>query len=268
MKSRSILQVVLSVFVAIGLVVSAQIANAAPDELTAAISAYQEGQQSADRGARLAAFKRSAILFSQAASSTPSSASLHANAGTAALQAAQPGNAALSLRRALLIDPEHARALRNLTLLREQLPDWVPTRTQTSATKTFFAWHEQVKVEQKHFIASLIALAFGVAGGLMLAVGTAYLRWISAILLVCWTTVVASAILGGSSGAQGAVVMTETMARASDSINAPTRFTQPLPAGTEVDILEQRQGWLRVALADRRTVWVRNSAVQRIAQPR
>ena len=48
----------------------------------------------------------------------------------------------------------------------------------------------------------------------------------------------------------------ETLARASDSSNAPARFTEPLPGGTEVEVIEIRDRWVRIRLANDREAWV------------
>jgi SH3-like domain-containing protein len=57
------------------------------------------------------------------------------------------------------------------------------------------------------------------------------------------------------------VVAREVVARSADSIHAPARFARPLPTGTEVEILESRDEWLRIALANGREAWVRASSV-------
>ena len=58
------------------------------------------------------------------------------------------------------------------------------------------------------------------------------------------------------------VVLDDTVARAADSINSPARFTQGLPAGTEVSMVDTRGDWARIRLANGREAWVRNSTVQ------
>ena len=64
---------------------------------------------------------------------------------------------------------------------------------------------------------------------------------------------------------EAVVVVDEALARAADSINAPRRFAEPLPAGSEVQILEDRGGWLQIELYNGRNAWLTASALERIA---
>ena len=65
---------------------------------------------------------------------------------------------------------------------------------------------------------------------------------------------------------EGVVIGRDAVARAADSINAPSRFGEPLPAGTEVTILEDRGGWLQISLHNGRNAWLTQSQVERILQ--
>ena len=60
------------------------------------------------------------------------------------------------------------------------------------------------------------------------------------------------------------VVAREVVARSADSIHSPARFARPLPTGTEVEILESRDTWSRIALANGREAWVRTSSFSRV----
>jgi hypothetical protein len=64
---------------------------------------------------------------------------------------------------------------------------------------------------------------------------------------------------------EGVVVVEEATARSADSINAPRRFGDLLPGGTEVRILEDRGGWLQIELYNGRNAWLTASNVERIA---
>ena len=58
-----------------------------------------------------------------------------------------------------------------------------------------------------------------------------------------------------------AIITVETAARAADSAFAPNLFPAPLPEGAEVSVLENRSPWMRVRLANRRDVWVKESSL-------
>ena len=72
---------------------------------------------------------------------------------------------------------------------------------------------------------------------------------------------------GDDTGPLEAALIAEAVARAADSSLAPSAFPQPLPAGVELRILEERAPWLRVRLANGRDAWLNRSSVTRIVPP-
>ena len=83
--------------------------------------------------------------------------------------------------------------------------------------------------------------------------------------VVVWGLLLGSTFLGSASERPLAVLIAaETEARSADSVLAPRALPEPLPAGVEVDLLEEREGWARVRLANGRDVWVRRTSVARV----
>src|SRR5690606_2526152 len=107
-------------------------------------------------------------------------------------------------------------------------------------------------------LAFLVAAAM--IGGAIAGGGTA-LRAFSIVPLAAWLLLLASSWTAPARPA-GVVAAAETVARAADSRNAPARFAEPLPPGTEVTIAETRGEWSHVVLADGRDAWVAASAVE------
>ena len=62
-----------------------------------------------------------------------------------------------------------------------------------------------------------------------------------------------------------AVVMDAVTLRAADSPGAPAAYGSPLPRGTEVTLLERRDSWAKIKLANGTAGWVPDGAVQRVA---
>jgi hypothetical protein len=62
----------------------------------------------------------------------------------------------------------------------------------------------------------------------------------------------------------GVVIVPEVVARSADAANAPARFPQPLPGGTEVSFVDDRDQWVRIRLSDGRQAWLPKSAVETI----
>jgi hypothetical protein len=233
-----------------------------------AVALYSSGLDTADRDLRLETFRSSERLFAAAIETGGATADLYANLGNAALQSEHLGNAVLAYRRALLLDPDHARALKNLEHVRGLAPDWVPRRSADGLlVDTFFFWHRTLSAHERSLAA---AFAFAIAA-LLIACGIALRSGVARNLAilpgVIWAVLIVSLVLDPSETTSDDAVVTaqETIARSADSIHAPARFSRPLPTGTEVRILERREGWLRIEIANGREAWVRASSITPVA---
>ncbi|MBW2668234.1 MAG: hypothetical protein JRE13_18230 [Deltaproteobacteria bacterium] len=219
-----------------------------------AVSAYREAMESTQRDERLEHFRRAERLFTAAIEKSGGSGELYANLGNASLQAERLGPAVLSYRRALLMDPSLERARQNLLHARRLLPDWIPSPPEVGVLDSFFLWHKVMSRSDRLDLAALAFAAAMLSLAASLAFGLVSTRYFTGLASVVWLALLA----------EGVVVAREVLARAADSINAPSRFGEPLPSGTELHILEDRGGWLQIELYNGRNAWVASSAVERI----
>lgn len=231
--------------------------------LDQALAAYRNAQETSAAADRPAAFARAERLFAAAAAEGTASAALWTNVGTAALQAEHLGTAILAYRRALTLDPDHRHAQQNLVHARTLLPSWVPRPEGGSFLDSFLAWQHAMSASERRGAA---ALAFFVAAAMLgssLAGGSGALRLFAFVPLVAWGLLVTSDV-AGTSERGGVIANAETVARSADSRNAPARFAEALPAGTEVTVAETRGEWARIVLADGRDAWVSAAAVDSV----
>jgi len=237
----------------------------APDAtLNQAIDAYAQAQAATGRDERLAGFRQAQRLFEHAVAQGARSAALYTNLGNAALQAERLGPAILAYRRALILDPDQARAHQNLRHARTLLPAWVPKPKPKGTLEGFFIWRYLLNPAEQ---AAIAAFAFLLAALLIAAA----IRWRSPLArnlallpLLAWLGLLLSAAIQARAGGTDQAVLTadETIARAADSPNAPMRFAQPLPAGTEIEIREARAHWVHIVLANGQDAWVARGAVE------
>ena len=236
-----------------------------PDRLIEdAVTLYTSAQATQRPDARRDVFGRASLLFEQAAEAYPRSAALFANAGTAALQAQNYGRATLNLRRALKIDPDHAQSLVNLRHVRELLPNWVPKPSATQGIDSFFSWHKVLSAQERLIVVALVALAAAVLGAFGFYFAIPVLKWSALTFGVVWLVLMTSVGHSKFSDIDHGVVMVDSIARASDSVNAPSRYTQPLPPGTEVKVIARQDDWVKVQLNDGRDAWLRATQIQTI----
>lgn len=234
-----------------------------------ALAAYSAAQQEPLRDRRSAAFARAEQLFAALALEAPDSADLQTNIGNAALQAQHLGVAVLSYKRALLLDPTHAQAEHNLQHARTLLPSWVPRPAPTAAADSLFFWHTRFSRPARSVGAAVAFALAGAALGAGLFWDRRGFRGSAIVLGSVWLAFTASLAVEArnTADAEAVLLADEAVARASDSAFAPSALAEPLPAGTELQVLDERGSWVQARLANGRDVWLRSSGVARVALP-
>ncbi len=265
MRLLQILAAALGVVVAGG---GAALATPATERLHDAEAIYGAAQRIEDRDARLARFHQAMLAYQRIADGGVANADLHVNIGNAALQAERLGEAVLHYRRALALDPDHARARQNLAHVRSLLPPWVPRPQSGGVLDTFFFWHRTLSRSERALASAVsFALAVLLVAGAVLR-RRSLLRNLALLPAAGWAVLVVSLLLDGGRGVDEAVIVTPggEPALASNHERAPAAFSNPLPEGTELRIVERREGWLKIRLADlSRDAWIRSGAAVSIA---
>ncbi len=266
MKLRGLVTPTALVLLGLALVAGAVRARTAEETLDLAIDAYTRALHTEHRDPRLEEFRRAQRLFASLSDQGVRSPALFTNLGNAALQAEDLGAALLAYRRALLLDADHPRALQNLEHARTLLPPWIPRPESAGVLDSLFFWHRTVPAPLRTLLAAVCfaIAALGVAASIRFE--QAALRNAAILPGLAWALIVGAAALDAGAGAEDAGVVTrEAVARAADSALSPSAFPQPLPPGVELRILEQRDPWLRVRLANGRDAWLPAFNVRRVA---
>ncbi|MCC9599215.1 hypothetical protein LOC67_01485 [Stieleria sp. JC731] len=246
--------------------------SADPEELLRdGIDNYQRALETTERGLRTERFERAERYFAKAIDSIapPVKADLYVNLGNAALGADHLAGAVLAYRRALRVDPSNEKARQNLVHARSILPGWVPVpEDEMLAFGSFVGSMRQLRSADWQ---SLAAVMFFIAALCFAAsrVGPAKLRWIAYPVLFGWVAVIVfiaihGALRGGDSPEEAVIVIPDVIARSADSPGAPAKLTEPLPAGVEITVIEQRDQWVHAALSDGRDLWLRASEIELI----
>jgi hypothetical protein len=216
-----------------------------------------------DPSARKAAFARAATALGQAAHALPARPELLTDWGNAALGAGDLGTATLAYGRALAIDGANPRAQRNLAWLRSRQSDALRPGGGTAADALFFFHHwpstRRLLVGAVAFAACMLLLVPW--GGRR----RRSLAGLAALPAAVWLAMLASLVLEDRH-TNDAIVMDPVILRAADSMGAPAAYSQQLPRGTEVTLLERRESWARVKLANGTAGWLPDGAVERVAQ--
>jgi tetratricopeptide (TPR) repeat protein len=232
------------------------------DRVEAAIAQYSRAMDCQDRDRRLSMFARAEQLFRQVVEGDAEhppieNAQLFVNLGNAALQAERLGPAILAYRRALAVAPHNAQARQNLAYARALLPQWARYDEQQGLFDSLFFWRSLLSASQIKLLAAGCFLAAGVLVAVGIYRNQGFWKYLAIAPLFAWAIVMSSQMLvRGQSSTQDVVVVLESLVYSADSANAPSRLSKPLPSGTELRLIQQRDRWSELELPDGRTGWV------------
>ena len=238
----------------------------APAALEDARGLYRAAIEESDRLRRVRLFASAERAYRPLAAANADAPELQVDWGNAALGTQDAGRAVLAYRRALGTAPDNERALANLTWVRDRLPVWLPRPAADGALDSLLFWRDRFSVPQLHLLGG-VAFAIGV---LLLTPWRRRPRWLSVVAVpafAVWIVAAGSALLTGGAADDAVVVADGVTLRSADSTGASPTFANPLPAGTEVGIVEARDAWVRVALADGTRGWLTASSVEAVTAP-
>ena len=239
--------------------------QASTTALESARVTYGSAIEETDRLRRVRLFENAERAFRPLAAANLAAPELQVDWGNAALGAQDAGQAVLAYRRALNVAPGNDRALANLTWVRDRLPVWLPRPAADGALASLLFWRDRLSVAQLYLLGGA-AFALGV---LLLTPWPRRPRWLGALAVpafAVWLVSTGSAVLTRDAADDAVVVADGVTLRSADSTGASPAFANPLPAGTEVGIVETREAWVRVALADGTRGWLTASVIERVAR--
>jgi hypothetical protein len=237
--------------------------DARADALADGRAAYQDALAKPDATTKRAAFTRAAALLGDAARAEPDHPELLADWGNAALGAGDVATATLAYRRALALDGGNARASRNLAWLRSRESDTLRPAGDSAANALFFFHHWP---RPRRLVVAGVAFALAV---LLVVPWTGRRRralvGLSLVPFAIWLAMLASLVLEDRH-ADDAVVMDGVVLRAADSAGAPAAMGEPLPRGAEVTVLERRDAWTRIRIANGTAGWVQAGSIEPVGR--
>ena len=184
---------------------------------------------------------------------------LHYNLGNAYFQVGDVGRAILNYRKAERLDPGDLNVQRNLEYSRTTRKDKLDSSEEGQVAETLLFWHYDFAPGTR---TRLFAGAW-VAFWLVLLLRGLGKAWVPRELAIGFGG--AAVLLLGSLAYEaiverrttaGVVVVPDTVARQGDGQTYEASFEDPLHAGAEFLVLEERPDWYRVELPDGRRCWL------------
>jgi tetratricopeptide (TPR) repeat protein len=195
-------------------------------------------------------------------------AKLYYNLGNACFLKGDLGKAILNYRRAEKLDSADTNIQKNLAFARSRRIDKVRLKTEKRVLHTLFFWHYDFSLKTKFVLTCFFFALFCISLTVMIWLGriapVTVTAVISGILLIC---LFASVVLEANNQARkvcGVITVEEIVARQGDGQSYSPSFKDPLHAGTEFDLLENRHGWLHIQLSDNSEGWIPESSADLI----
>lgn len=189
------------------------------------------------------------------------------NIGNVYFRLGDMGKAILNYRRAERFIPHDLNLQQNLSYARSRLVDRIEPKPEIQVLRTIFFWHYDLGGTVRAWWLAVAAGFFWLAAGISLLLRRSWLRY----LTVFWALV--SLLLAGSVALDayeeanihpGVILEGEVIGRKGDSTTFEPSFKEPLHMGVEFKLVEARQGWLHIELADGRRCWIPASAAELI----
>ncbi len=213
-----------------------------------------------------AGFRKAAEAWESLESEALTSTNLLTNIGNARAFAGDLGEAVLAYRRALVIDPENARARDALRSIRATLGiEDHEEEASTGLVRALFFWHDALSFGTRRALFGGLWIA-GLALA-VLAIRRRRLRIPAGLVVAAAVALFVSLTLTDAegSGEAAAVLLVRSDGRTGDGTFYSVSHSAPLPAGAELTVLETRDGgWVHARLRDGTTTWLSTRSVARV----
>jgi hypothetical protein len=189
---------------------------------------------------------------------------LYYNLANAYLLKNDVGRAILNYRRAEKLDGSDLNIRKNLAFARSRRIDKVEVRAEKRVMETLFFWHYDISLRTRLLLVCILAaaLCIGLTATIWLGRRPAVITVavLSGTLSLCFLASVIVEARHRASVHPGVITAAEVVARQGDGPNYLPSFKDPLHAGTEFELIEQRPGWFHITLSNGSDAWIPDNA--------
>lgn len=195
------------------------------------------------------------------------------NIANAYMLSGDVGRAVVNYRRAERLIPGDANLRSNLAYARRRATDRVAPATEERVLRTLFFWHYDLPARARFWVFASTFAAAWTLGALRLT-GVLRLRvlWGALALGGVATAIFSSLAVEGRQRAatiDGVIVAEQANGRKGpDEAAYEPSFTEPLHAGVEFRVIEQRPRWALARLGDGRETWLPGACIELVDENR
>ncbi|MBU0676290.1 MAG: tetratricopeptide repeat protein [Proteobacteria bacterium] len=192
---------------------------------------------------------------------------LYYNIGNTYFRLHDLGRAILNYRRAQLYLPDDENLRQNLAFVESRRVDRIERKEKEKVLETLFFFHYDLPLPVRVTIVVVAASLFW-----LLLIGRLLTPlisiWLPAVSLTIVLLFVGSVAFDSfyPPPSPGVIVAPEVTARKGDGVNFSPSFTEPLHAGTDFTLVEDRGSWRHIELADGRRCWVEAFAIDLVSE--
>ncbi len=184
---------------------------------------------------------------------------IYYNIGNTYFRLGDLGRAILYYRRASLYAANDQNLRQNLEHARSRRVDRIERKQRERIFKTLFFLHYDVPSRIRFMIFLVSFAALWISASTLLLLKKGFLKLILVVSAVVSAAVLVSLAAESYSLSRrpgGVITAVEVEARKGDAETYQPSFTEPLHAGTEFRLLEERSGWCHVELDDGARTWI------------
>ena len=224
--------------------------------LSEASDFFQQASQGSDPAQGAELYRKALIRFEKLVNDGVVNGKLYYNLANTHFQLHDLGRAIVNYRRALALLPDDDNLRQNLRFAESQQVDRIAAKQETVLAKTLLFWHYDLSAHLRLLLLVVANAVFWILLALKLWRRQGPWWPLALALTVCL-------MMGGSLMAErlrqqavGVLIAEETTARKGDGQAYGPSFDTPLHAGLVFSLVERRQAWLYIELADGRRCWV------------
>lgn len=225
--------------------------------------AFEQASTSTDPQTARSQYQQAMAGYEQLIAAEVHNAKLYYNLGNTYFRLNDIGQAIVQYRRGLRLEPGNRQLQANLRYARSRRMDHIEASSQRALLRQLLFWQDDLGLQAQWALALL---------GYLLAWGGAFalLRWRQPSLrwgavgaaLCCLVFAGSSFMIHTQHTAQraGVIIADEVIARKGNGDSYAPQFQQPLHAGTEFTVLEERGFWLAIQLENGTSGWIRRES--------
>jgi tetratricopeptide (TPR) repeat protein len=169
------------------------------------------------------------------------------------------GRAILNYRRAEQYSPNDPNLAKNLAYARSMRRDKVDIQDQEKILQTLFFFHYDLGLQTRVVLFAIFYITFWFFAGIKIFSRRPFTSWGLGVTLL-FTVLFGTSLLVESRQSTmktgGVILAEEVIGYQGDADSYQPSFEDPLHAGTEFKLLEDRGGWWQIELPDGRSTWI------------